>query len=337
MAHYTGVHCPVCDKKFTDEDDIVVCPVCGAPHHRACYQQEGHCAFEAQHIKGHTWEPPKQEAHAGQGQNQQNGASSMVCPSCGANNPPSGLFCQICGTPLRKTSDPAGQWQWQPPQQQPGPNPYANSNAYNASFGGLSPDDQIDGVSVRDLALYVGPNSHYFLPRFKQIAEHSGLSFNFSAFLFHFVYFFYRKMYLIGTLLLLVAAMTFVPALFIAREYTVFVMENFADISVGIMPVFEPVNHLWAYRLLPYTRMVMFGMMFLLAFFANQLYMRHVFRQVRKIQERLGNTVNDQTYVDSLVRCGRTSRAAVVLCLIGAAAAYFGSCLLIALTVIAGS
>ena len=48
LAHYTGVHCPVCDKKFTDEDDIVVCPVCGTPHHRACYQQEGRCAFEEQ-------------------------------------------------------------------------------------------------------------------------------------------------------------------------------------------------------------------------------------------------------------------------------------------------
>ena len=169
------------------------------------------------------------------------------------------------------------------------------------------------------------------------MSEHSGISFNFSAFLFHFVYFFYRKMYLAGTLLLLLAAMTFVPALFIAREYTIFVLENFSDISVGIMPVFEPVNHLWAYRLLPYTRMVMLGIMFLLALFANQLYMQHVFHKVAKIREHLGNTVNDQIYTDSLVRCGRTSRVAVVLCLVGAAAAYFGSCLLIALTVIAGA
>lgn len=144
-------------------------------------------------------------------------------------------------------------------------------------------------------------------------------------------------MYLAGTLLLLLAAMTFVPALFIAREYTIFVLENFSDISVGIMPVFEPVNHLWAYRLLPYTRMVMLGIMFLLALFANQLYMQHVFHKVAKIREHLGSTANDQIYTDSLVRCGRTSRVAVVLCLVGAAAAYFGSCLLIALTVIAGA
>ena len=81
----------------------------------------------------------------------------------------------------------------------------------------------------------------------------------------------------------------------------------------------------------------MLGIMFLLALFANQLYMQHVFHKVAKIREHLGSTVNDQIYTDSLVRCGRTSRVAVVLCLVGAAAAYFGSCLLIALTVIAGA
>ena len=31
MANYTGVKCPVCNKRFTEDDDIVVCPVCGAP------------------------------------------------------------------------------------------------------------------------------------------------------------------------------------------------------------------------------------------------------------------------------------------------------------------
>lgn len=26
---YKGIKCPVCDKPFTENDDIVVCPVCG--------------------------------------------------------------------------------------------------------------------------------------------------------------------------------------------------------------------------------------------------------------------------------------------------------------------
>ncbi len=34
MINFTGIKCPVCGKAFTDEDDIVVCPKCGAPYHR---------------------------------------------------------------------------------------------------------------------------------------------------------------------------------------------------------------------------------------------------------------------------------------------------------------
>ena len=34
---YTGETCPVCNKVFQEDDDIVVCPDCGTPHHRKCY------------------------------------------------------------------------------------------------------------------------------------------------------------------------------------------------------------------------------------------------------------------------------------------------------------
>ena len=39
-------------------DDIVVCPECGAPYHRACYQEKGQCIFEELHKAGKAWEPP---------------------------------------------------------------------------------------------------------------------------------------------------------------------------------------------------------------------------------------------------------------------------------------
>ena len=35
---YTGIPCAACGKKFTAEDDVVVCPECGTPYHRACYR-----------------------------------------------------------------------------------------------------------------------------------------------------------------------------------------------------------------------------------------------------------------------------------------------------------
>ena len=47
---YTGIPCAACGKKFTAEDDVVVCPECGTPYHRACYKELGHCVNEARHA-----------------------------------------------------------------------------------------------------------------------------------------------------------------------------------------------------------------------------------------------------------------------------------------------
>ena len=44
-----GVSCVRCHAYLFPEDDIVYCPVCGAPHHRECYEQLGHCALEEFH------------------------------------------------------------------------------------------------------------------------------------------------------------------------------------------------------------------------------------------------------------------------------------------------
>ena len=46
-----GVSCVRCHAYLFPEDDIVYCPVCGAPHHRECYNQLGHCALEEMCIR----------------------------------------------------------------------------------------------------------------------------------------------------------------------------------------------------------------------------------------------------------------------------------------------
>ena len=38
---FTQYTCPVCQKRFVLGDDVVVCPECGAPHHRECFEQNG--------------------------------------------------------------------------------------------------------------------------------------------------------------------------------------------------------------------------------------------------------------------------------------------------------
>lgn len=40
---YSNYKCPVCNNQFTEDDDVVVCPDCGTPHHRECYIHKGKC------------------------------------------------------------------------------------------------------------------------------------------------------------------------------------------------------------------------------------------------------------------------------------------------------
>ena len=48
--------CPVCNKQFKEGDDIVVCPECGTPHHRECYEQEEHCFYQDKHSQNFSFE-----------------------------------------------------------------------------------------------------------------------------------------------------------------------------------------------------------------------------------------------------------------------------------------
>jgi predicted amidophosphoribosyltransferase len=41
--------CPVCNNVFKDDDDVVVCPDCGTPHHRDCYKALGECKNKSLH------------------------------------------------------------------------------------------------------------------------------------------------------------------------------------------------------------------------------------------------------------------------------------------------
>ena len=58
---YEKQPCPVCNENFQPNDDIVVCPVCGSPHHRECYKKNGECGNFEKHNDGFRWTPEKAE------------------------------------------------------------------------------------------------------------------------------------------------------------------------------------------------------------------------------------------------------------------------------------
>ena len=89
---YTGISCAACGKPFTAEDDIVVCPECGTPYHRACYKELGHCVYEQRHAEGYVWQPPKTAPGPSVPLDDQQSAPRaddglVMCSRCGTVNP----------------------------------------------------------------------------------------------------------------------------------------------------------------------------------------------------------------------------------------------------------
>ena len=67
MSEQTARECVFCHKPLTEQDDVVVCPECGAPYHRACYEQAGRCVFTEKHGAGFAYHAPGEAPGAQQG------------------------------------------------------------------------------------------------------------------------------------------------------------------------------------------------------------------------------------------------------------------------------
>ena len=227
---YTNLTCEACGVVFREEDDVVVCPVCGAPHHRTCWDAANHCVHEAQHSTGFAWTAPKtavqqddhpganQEKAASKGETMENGEGIVVCEKCGSRNFENDAFCLRCGAPLHPENSAArGSNEF---RRYPSPEE-ADASAFRRPtisdemlqsfrrYGGLAPHTELDGIPVCEYADFVGGGSPGKIIRKISTMERYGkkLSFLIPAFLFGPVWFMYRKMrkegWIVGMVLIL--------------------------------------------------------------------------------------------------------------------------------------
>lgn len=239
MLDHTGHACPCCNKPFAPDDDIVVCPECGAPYHRACYQKVGHCLFEGLHGPEFAWKPAPSEA------------APVTCPNCGAGNAESTVFCSHCGTRLQEPEEDM-------------PDSYAHlfEDGAFGPFGRLfTPGETLCDIPVQTWAAFLGASSPYYLLNFKRM-ELTGrrLAVSFSAFLLGPFYFFYRKMYKWGFIFGAVSFLLTVPtilALLVESGSAVTAglsitalnaLMNVAFVLSWVMMVVRGMVALWLYR-----------------------------------------------------------------------------------------
>ena len=253
---YKDIECPVCGRAFTEDDDVVVCPVCGTPHHRACWMEQQRCANDALHGQGYEWKFPEDKDPLKQLEEQKrksrsaapefsfkNGEKVIECPHCGALNYENDAFCMKCRAPLNENdgSESAAptQQEWQNAGQgynytDPRRLAYDNQRLY----GGLEPNILIDGIPVAEYSDYIGGSAPG-----KMIRRIAGMerydrkiSFNFAAFVFGPIWFFFRKMYRQGAMILIL--ITLCGAISHALVTTPAVVQAYQDMFAAIKEVY---------------------------------------------------------------------------------------------------
>ncbi len=313
MSRYTGNHCPVCEQKFKDGEDIVVCPDCGTPYHRECWQKIGTCMHSSEHAAGFEWKPDTEPESA-----------EAICPNCGTHNPVGAQFCNHCGVPLPKPGEaPAGQ-----PRQEDGPvyarrpgseqgphidayGPGADGSIYRRQIG---PDDPIDGIRARDWASFVGRSSLYYLMQFFRMSETKRkASVSFSAFFLGPIYFFYRKMWRLG-------------ALFTALEMALAVPSVIYMLYLSEAPLLAGVGLGWLPAAMNICYVAEWVLKFVMGLFAVYWYKKEASRRIQAIYAA---TPEGPGRTDALALQGGTSLAAVLLYLAAALALGFALSFLI--------
>lgn len=313
MARYTGNHCPVCEQVFTDDDDIVVCPDCGTPYHRSCWQKVGACMHQSEHAAGFEWKPevgPEAEA----------AAHAAICPNCGTHNAPGTTRCSHCGVPLPSPEESSVQGNAdanagpiyartpgsyhpegnQNPNAAPGPHIDAFGTGEDGSIyrREIGPDDPIDGVKAKDWATFVGRSPMYYLMQFFRMSETKHrITFSFSAFFFGPAYLLYRKMWKEGIALAVISLLLYIPSLMGTVAY--YNAGFFGDMPVGWLPAAATASDIisWVIRIL-------------LALFAVSLYEKHA---KARIQEVCARCPEGPERTEELSRAGGTNILAAVL------------------------
>lgn len=207
MSEYIGSKCIVCDKTFTKDDEIVVCPDCGTPYHRECYLIEGKCINTVLHEKNQSWNSVNKVET-------EDVSEGIKCSKCGEINPSTGLFCLKCGTPLVKSEQSNPYTQGNPFQQGNQP-PFNNMGMnFSGNIERFTDDSEIDGIKLKEYNQYLSKSQYFFIPQFIKFSKlNKKFAINIPAMFFPEFYFFYRKMNVYGILFFILRLFITIPTL----------------------------------------------------------------------------------------------------------------------------
>lgn len=290
MSKYTGSQCIVCQKLFDDGDDVVVCPQCGTPYHRSCYESRGKCINLPLHASGKSWQSEQDE--------KRRMLSGKECPVCHHRNPPEAETCSVCHFSLHPETENAGNagtLHADRPEVLVSEDGQHYFNAMDPCCG-MSPEEDFGGERLGDVAQFVRTNTLYYIPLFKRFREKGHkISLNLPCIFFPHLYFANRKMWLMTIVTILLGILFDIPAFLISLREVLsspdmmeplqeMYGENVAEMFQNVLPFLE--GHLALFEQLNQVFFVAdLAIHLLLCFLGNWLYFRFVLRKVRKVRQ----------------------------------------------------
>ena len=264
--------CVVCKAYLFEDDDVVYCPECGAPHHRECYNSIGHCGLEETHGTENQYKPPeiKEDEVTNQDDSiNHNTNDVVVCGMCGAKYDRLADVCPECDTP--------------------------NVTKFGGRFitfdflGGVPADTDLgNGVTADEAKKFVVSNTHRYIPKFLKFSKGKKLSWNWLAFISPCGWFLSRKMYAIGAFIAALEIAFKIIMLPIANSVYEYLpmLENYGatgitpDLAVEILSKIGilPILIVWG---IAFVNLVI---MLISAMFGDYIYKNHTISTITKIK-----------------------------------------------------
>ena len=286
--------CPVCKAECKTDEDIVVCPECGAPYHRECYNSVGRCVYKEKHSQDFSYVALNSKTNAEEPVNNSEVQAEISkneykkCPRCFNENTIDAPFCQKCGYPFSENND--------------APEPTFNGIPLPPPFDPLfvlNKDETINDIKISEFAQYIKGNLLYYIPIFKNISEKNKSKFNFSAFFFSGAWFLYRKLYKIGVALTSTVFLLSILSTFIEFTYANDILVSLFR-SIGISASTDltldkydlllsqfyalPLAQKFIVFLPAIIQTINFVIMLISGFFANKIYYKNCCSKIKKIK-----------------------------------------------------
>lgn len=277
MNRYEGLCCPVCKAKLFDDEDIVVCPDCGAPHHGDCWNQLHHCAYADAHGTENQWMPPKFKLP------HEDVRDDLQQEQLRAQREKRSLI----------TDDYDGD------------DDGARSRIIEKMLvaGGVDKNERLGGERAENIAMFIGVNVPRYLRVFKEMLfNNAKIGWNWLAFLVPQLWLFSRKCYKAGS---------------IAAAYALFntimlslIMGSGSDIYNLLTSASKDVSLLFTNPLL-LAYMILLGLSLVVhiifGMFGDYIYKNHVFSSIKALHE------SGEDDDDTIIKTGGISFFAPVL------------------------